>query len=182
VSETVRTFDPDRRLEIILGDITEQTVDAIGNAANEALRGGGGVDGAIHRAAGPGLLAELRERYPHGTPTGSAVATDAHSLPARWVLHAVGPIWRGGEHLEEQLLADAYRSCLRLADELGATSVAFPAISMGIYGYPGPDGARVALETVAEHLRGQTGIRLVRFVLFSEETHDLFADALAALD
>ncbi|HEX7171955.1 MAG TPA: O-acetyl-ADP-ribose deacetylase [Candidatus Limnocylindria bacterium] len=181
MSETVHTLDADRRIEIVLGDITDQAVDAIGNAANEALRGGGGVDGAIHRAAGPGLLAELRERYPHGTPTGTAVATDGHDLPARWVLHAVGPIWRGGDHGEEQLLADAYRSCLRLADQLGATSVAFPAISMGIYGYPGPEGARVALRTVAEHVGGRTSILLVRFVLFSDETFDLFADALAAL-
>jgi O-acetyl-ADP-ribose deacetylase (regulator of RNase III) len=181
VSETVRTFGADRRLEIVLGDITDQAVDAIGNAANEALRGGGGVDGAIHRAAGPGLLAELREGYPGGTPTGTAVATKAHDLPARWVLHAVGPIWRGGDHGEEQLLADAYRSCLRLADELGAASVAFPAISMGIYGYPGPEGAAIGVRTVAEHLQGDTSLELARFVLFSEETHDLFADALAAI-
>ena len=168
-------------MELVLGDITEQPVDAIANAANEALRGGGGVDGAIHRAAGPGLLAELRERYPSGTPTGTAVATGGHDLPARWVLHAVGPVWRGGDHGEEQLLADAYRSCLRLADELGATSVAFPAISMGIYGYPGPEGAAIGVRTVAEHLRGETSLKLARFVLFSEETYDLFADALAAL-
>ncbi len=181
MSETVRSFAPDRRLEIVRGDITEQAVDAIANAANDALRGGGGVDGAIHRAAGPGLLAELRERYPRGTPTGTAVATNGHDLPARWVLHAVGPVWRGGAHGEEQQLRDAYRSCLRLADELGATSVAFPAISMGIYGYPGTDGARVAVSTVSDHLRGDTGISLARFVLFSRETHDLFADALAAL-
>jgi O-acetyl-ADP-ribose deacetylase (regulator of RNase III) len=171
----------ERRLELARGDITAETVDAIGNAANEALRGGGGVDGAIHRAAGPGLLAELRERYPDGTPTGTAVATAGHDLPARWVLHAVGPIWRGGDQGERDLLAGAYRSCLRLADELGARSVAFPAISMGIYGYPGPEGARVAIDTVAEHLRGDTGVELVRFVLFSEETYNLFADALAEL-
>jgi O-acetyl-ADP-ribose deacetylase len=170
-----------RHLEIARGDITTERVDAIGNAANAALRGGGGVDGAIHRAAGPGLLAELRERYPDGTQTGTAVATDGHDLPARWVLHAVGPIWRGGEHGEPELLAGAYRSCLRLADELGARSIAFPAISMGIYGYPGPDGARVALSTVAEHLRGETSVELVRFVLFSEETYDLFAAALGEM-
>ncbi len=168
-----------RTLEIARGDITSQTVDAVGNAANSALRGGGGVDGAIHRAAGPGLLAELRRRYPDGTPTGTAVATCGHDLPARWVLHAVGPVWRGGSHDEEALLAGAYRSCLRLADELGARSIAFPAISMGIYGYPGPDGARVAVRTVVEHLRGETSLELARFVLFSAETYDLFADALA---
>ena len=168
----------DRRLEITRGDITREPVDAIANAANEGLRGGGGVDGAIHRAAGPELLRELRERYPDGTPTGTAVATDAYGLPARWVLHAVGPVWRGGGHGERELLAGAYRSCLRLADELEARSVAFPAISMGIYGYPGPEGAAVAVETVANCLTGETQLQLVRFVLFSEETHDLFADAL----
>jgi O-acetyl-ADP-ribose deacetylase len=168
-------------IQLVLGDITEERVDAIANAANEALRGGGGVDGAIHRAAGPGLLEELRRRYPEGTPTGTAVATEAHDLPARWVLHAVGPVWRGGDHGEETLLADVYRSCMLLADELGARSVAFPAISMGIYGYPPPDGARVAVRTVAEQLRGETGIEVARFVLFSDETYQLFADALAEL-
>jgi len=167
------------RLEITRGDITTERVDAIGNAANEALRGGGGVDGAIHRAAGPNLLAELRERYPDGTPTGSAVATGGHDLPARWILHAVGPVWRGGDHDEESLLAGAYGSSLRLADELGARSVAFPAISMGIYGYPPPEGARVAVTAVTEHLAGDTGLNLVRFVLFSDDTYDLFAAALA---
>ena len=168
----------DRRLEITRGDITRESVDAIANAANSALRGGGGVDGAVHRAAGPGLLHELRDRYPEGTPTGTAVATDAYGLPARRVLHAVGPVWRGGGHGERELLAGAYRSSLVLADELGARSVAFPAISMGIYGYPGTEGARVAVDTVAAHLRGDTRLDLVRFVLFSEETYDLFADAL----
>ena len=170
-----------RRLELTRGDITTERVDAIANAANESLRGGGGVDGAIHRAAGPGLLEELRRQHPDGTPTGTAVATDAYDLPARWVLHAVGPIWRGGGHGEPELLAGAYRSCLQLADGLGARSVAFPAISMGIYGYPPPDGARVAVRTVAEHLVAETGVALVRFVLFSEDTFDLFADALNEL-
>jgi O-acetyl-ADP-ribose deacetylase (regulator of RNase III) len=170
-----------RRLEITRGDITQERTDAIANAANEALRGGGGVDGAIHRAAGPGLLEELRQRFPHGTPTGTAVATEAHGLPSRWVLHAVGPVWRGGDQGEPELLADAYRSCLRLADELGARSVAFPAISMGIYGYPTAEGARVALRTVREHLAGDAGPELVRFVLFSDETFDHFADALGEL-
>lgn len=170
-----------RRLELVRGDITKEAVDAIANAANEALRGGGGVDGAIHHAAGPRLLEELRRRYPDGTPTGTAVATEGYDLPARWILHAVGPVWRGGAHGEEELLVGAYRSCLRLADELGARTIAFPAISMGIYGYPPPDGARVAVRTVAEHLNGTTQITLARFVLFSEETHDLFADALTEL-
>lgn len=170
------------RLQLARGDITSERVDCIANAANEALRGGGGVDGAIHRAAGPGLLQELRRRYPEGTPTGTAVATDAYDLPARWVLHAVGPIWRGGTHGEPELLAGAYRSCLRLADELGARSVAFPAISMGIYGYPPHPGARVAINTVAEHLGGATSVEVARFVLFSEETYERFAGALAELE
>lgn len=168
-----------RRLQLALGDITAERVDAIANAANEALRGGGGVDGAIHRAAGPGLLEELRHRYPDGTPTGTAVATDAHDLPAKWVLHAVGPVWRGGTHGEPEQLAGAYRSCLVLADEVGARSVAFPAISMGIYGYPPHAGARVALNTVADYLRGTTGVEVVRFVLFSEDTYERFAGAIA---
>jgi O-acetyl-ADP-ribose deacetylase (regulator of RNase III) len=169
-----------RVLELVRGDITRQRVDAIANAANAALRGGGGVDGAIHRAAGPDLLAELRRRYPDGTPTGTAVATDAHALPARWVLHAVGPVWRGGGHDERALLADAYRSCLRLADELGARSVALPAISMGIYAFPGDEGARIAVTTVREHLGGATGVDVARFVLFSDETYRLFEAALQA--
>ena len=166
-------------IELVEGDITEQAVDAIANAANEALRGGGGVDGAIHRAAGPGLLDELRRRYPDGTPTGTAVVTEAHRLPARWVIHAVGPIWRGGGHGEEELLTGAYRSSLRLADELGARSIAFPAISMGIYGYPPHLASRAALRTVADHLAGGTTLAVVRFVLFSEESLGRFADALA---
>ena len=169
-----------RRIELVHGDITTERLDAVANAANEALRGGGGVDGAIHRAAGPGMLEELEARYPDGTPTGSAVATAGHGLPARWVLHAVGPIWQGGEHGEEALLDAAYRSCLRLAEELGARTVGFPAISMGIYGYPAEDGARVAVNAVADHLHGDTEIELVRFVLFSDETYGHFADAVAA--
>ena len=170
-----------RRIELAHGDITTERLDAIANAANEALRGGGGVDGAVHRAAGPGLLEELTRRYPDGTPTGTAAATEGHDLPARWILHAVGPVWKGGEHGEEAMLYGAYRSCLRLADELGARSVGFPAISMGIYGYPADEGARVAVRAVADHLRGETGIELVRFVLFSDETYDHFSAALGTL-
>lgn len=167
-----------RRIELVRGDIRTERVDAIGNAANSALRGGGGVDGAIHRAAGPGLLAELIRRYPDGTPTGTAVATGGHDLPARWILHAVGPVWQGGSHGEAELLRGAYRSALALADELGAASVAFPAISMGIYGYPPEEGASVALGAVHEHLAGGSVVQLVRFVLFSEDTFEVFAAAL----
>ncbi len=167
-----------RRLELVQGDITAQRADAIVNAANTALAGGGGVDGAIHDAAGPALMAELRARYPSGTPTGSAVATGAGQMAARWVLHAVGPRWRDGAHGEADLLASAYRACLGLCAELGARSVAFPAISMGIYGYPPREGAQIALRTVGEHLRTQTSIELVRFVLYSAETFRIFSDAL----
>jgi O-acetyl-ADP-ribose deacetylase len=171
-----------RRLELQTGDITRQKVDAIANAANSGLRGGGGVDGAIHRAAGPTLLDELVQRYPNGTPTGTAVQTRGHRLPARWVLHAVGPVWRGGGRGEAEHLAAAYRSCLALCDQLGARSVAFPAISMGIYGYPGSEGARIAVRTAAEHLQTETSLEFVRFVLFSDETRALFDAAVAAME
>jgi O-acetyl-ADP-ribose deacetylase (regulator of RNase III) len=170
----------ERVLELVIGDITSERVDAVGNAANAGLRGGGGVDGAIHVAAGPALLDELRRTYPGGTPTGSAVATGGHDLPARWVFHAVGPVWHGGSRDEERLLAEAYRSCLRLADEHGARSLALPAISMGIYGYPPDGGARVAVRTVADHLAGETTLELVRFVL-RDATVAPFSAALAAL-
>ena len=157
------------RLELIEGDITQQAVDAIGNAANERLRGGGGVDGAIHRAAGPALLEELKGRYRDGTPTGTAVATEGHALPARWVIHAVGPIWRGGGHGEAEQLAGAYRSSLAVAGDLGARTLALPAISMGIYGYPAAEASAIAVATVAEHLHltseSEDGLELVRFVL-----------------
>ncbi len=171
-----------RRLELVTGDITTQRVDAIANAANAALRGGGGVDGTIHRAAGPALLEELRNRYPHGTRTGTAVETAGHRLPAHWILHAVGPVWRGGNHGEAEQLAGAYRSCLALCDTLGARSVAFPAISMGIYAFPGEAGARIAIDAVAAHLAGPTTIELARFVLYSDDTYGLFADALRSLN
>jgi O-acetyl-ADP-ribose deacetylase len=182
VSTTVaaRTFGK-RRLELVVGDITAQQVDAIGNAANGALRGGGGVDGAIHRAAGPGMMEELRRGHPDGTSTGTAVATSGHALPARWVFHAVGPVWRGGGHGEAELLASAYRSCLRLADERACSSLALPAISMGIYGYPADEGARIAVTTVAGHLRGETTLELVRFAL-RDATIAPFSSALEALD
>ena len=169
-----------RRLELVIGDITAEHVDAIGNAANASLSGGGGVDGAIHRAAGSGLMAELRDKHPGGTPTGTAVATGGHDLHATWVLHAVGPVWRGGSHGEPEQLAAAYRSCLRLCDELGATSLALPGISLGIYGYPLEAGARIGVETVAAHLRGETTLELVRFVL-RPDTYPAFVEALAAL-
>jgi O-acetyl-ADP-ribose deacetylase (regulator of RNase III) len=169
-----------RTLELVIGDITAERVDAIGNAANERLRGGGGVDGAIHAAAGPGLLDELRRRYPDGTPTGTAIETAGHELPARWVIHAVGPVWRGGEAGEAELLAGAYRSSVRLADGLGARSLALPAISMGVYGYPADEAATIALRTVTDELAEASAPELVRFVL-RPATWDAFAAALAAL-
>jgi O-acetyl-ADP-ribose deacetylase (regulator of RNase III) len=137
------------------------------------------VDGAIHAAAGPGLMAELRQRHPDGIPTGSAVASDGHDLPARWVIHAVGPVWHGGRQGEAEQLAAAYRSTLAVADELGARTLALPAISLGVYGYPLDEGARIAVDTVAEHLGGRTGLELVRFVL-RHQTWDAFVRALDA--
>jgi O-acetyl-ADP-ribose deacetylase (regulator of RNase III) len=169
------------RLELIQGDITAQEVDAIVNAANSALAGGGGVDGAIHRAAGPVLMQQTRERYPEGCPTGHAVATDAGRLKARFVFHAVGPVWRGGGTGEPTLLASAYRRCLELAAEQNCSSVAFPAISTGVYGYPKDLAAETSLTTAREFLleRGQPA--LVRFVLFDAGTFGAFARVLEAI-
>jgi len=170
-----------RALAIVRGDITRFLTDAIVNAANSALAGGGGVDGAIHRAGGPTIMAELRERYPDGCPTGSAVATGAGDLPAHWVFHAVGPRWAGGGSGEADLLASAYRASLHLADEREVRRIAFPAISLGIYGYPLAEGAALAVRTVAEHLLGPTTVERATFVLFSEQTFEAFAAALAEM-
>lgn len=156
----------DSILELVQGDITEQDVDAIVNAANSGLRGGGGVDGAIHRAGGPTIMEQCREIG--GCPTGSAVITGGGRLPARHVIHAVGPRWRGGDAGEKDLLAGAYRASLEVAAKNGCRDVAFPSISTGIYGYPIEQAARVALATVVEFLREQRGaVELVRFVLFT---------------
>jgi O-acetyl-ADP-ribose deacetylase len=167
-------------LSLVLGDITRQTVDAIVNAANSSLLGGGGVDGAIHRRGGPAILAECRalraSRLGSGLPTGQAVATTAGELPACWVIHAVGPVYAKGED-RSQLLASAYRASLRVADELGAASIAFPAISAGSYGWPLDDAARIAVSAV---LQTPTQVADVRFVLFSQPVYDEFAAALAA--
>jgi O-acetyl-ADP-ribose deacetylase (regulator of RNase III) len=171
----------DRVLAIVQGDITRFAADAIVNAANSALAGGGGVDGAIHRGGGPSIMAELRTTYPDGCATGGAVITGAGDLPARWVVHAVGPRWGGGSHGEADLLASAYRASLRLAHEKNVVSIALPAISLGIYGYPLADGAAIAVRTVADHLAGPTTIERATFVLFSEPTFRVFAEALARL-
>ncbi|MFI9100180.1 O-acetyl-ADP-ribose deacetylase [Streptomyces fildesensis] len=157
-----------------LGDITGQHVDAIVNAANSSLLGGGGVDGAIHRKGGPEILAECRalraSQYGKGLATGRAVATTAGRLPARWVIHTVGPVWSPDEDRSD-LLASCYRESLRVADELGACTVAFPAISTGVYGWPMDDGARIALATVGA---AETAVTEARFVLFDQGAYDVF--------
>lgn len=163
-------------ITLVRGDITEQDVDAVVNAANSSLLGGGGVDGAIHRRGGPEILEECRRlrasHYGKGLPTGRAVATTAGRLPAQWVIHTVGPVHSRSEDRSEQL-ASCYRESLRVADELGARTVAFPAISTGIYGWPMDDGARIATETVRN--TGTTSVEEVRFVLFDEPAYDAFA-------
>ena len=153
----------------VRGDITEEAVDAVVNAANSSLLGGGGVDGAIHRRGGPAILAACRELragpYLRGLPTGQAVATTAGALPARWVIHTVGPVYSRREDRSE-LLSSCYRESLRVADELGAATVAFPAVSAGIYDWPMDDAARIAVSTVRETA---TAVTEARFVLFSDE-------------
>ena len=151
-------------LELVQGDITQQDVDAIVNAANESLLGGGGVDGAIHRAAGPKLLAECRTL--NGCETGSAKITRGYNLKARHVIHAVGPIYHDGKRGEPALLASAYRTCLELASQNQCASIAFPAISTGVYGYPMEDAARVAFRIIVEYLEQHPEIKLVRYVLY----------------
>ncbi|WP_433178407.1 O-acetyl-ADP-ribose deacetylase [Actinoallomurus sp. CA-150999] len=166
-------------ITLVQGDITEQEVDAIVNAANSSLLGGGGVDGAIHRRGGPEILAACRDlrasQYGKGLPTGQAVATTAGRLPARWVIHTVGPVYSRSEDRSE-LLASCYRESLRVADELGAATVAFPAVSAGIYGWPLDDAARVAIGTVRAT---PSRVEEARFVLFTADVHEAFARALA---
>jgi len=168
-------------IHLVTGDITRIPADAIVNAANSALAGGGGVDGAIHRAGGPAIMADLERRYGRGRhcPTGSAVISEAGHLPAMWVIHAVGPIWRGGGSGEPDLLASAYRRSLRFAAELGATSVSLPSISTGVYSYPLEQAAPIAIDTVRDVLANEPGsIERVTFVLFSQDTYDVFEAAL----
>jgi O-acetyl-ADP-ribose deacetylase len=164
------------RIELVQGDITKQEVDAIVNAANESLLGGGGVDGAIHRAGGPAILEECRRLG--GCATGDAKATTAGDLAARHVIHTVGPVWRGGDQGEAELLASCHRRALEVADELGSRTVAFPAISTGVYGYPVDQAARVALEATRDELAKHPGIDEVRFVLFSDEHLEAFRQHL----
>jgi O-acetyl-ADP-ribose deacetylase (regulator of RNase III) len=163
-------------IELALGDITEQAVDAIVNAANETLLGGGGVDGAIHRAGGPAILAECR--LLGGCATGDAKATTAGRLPARHVVHTVGPVWQGGASGEPALLASCHRRSLEVAAALGCRTVAFPAISTGIYGYPVAEAAQVAIVATRSALAELPEIELVRFVLFGDAAQAAFAAAL----
>lgn len=165
---------------LMSGDITRVPADAIVNAANSAFSHGGGVDGALRSAGGPELSGEMRRRYPMGTPTGTAVSTGAYQLPARWVIHAVGPVWGHGGQDKIDLLASAYAGALREADILGARSVSLPAISAGTFGFPIDVAATVALRTVVAHLEGETGIELVTFVLRGDAL-DAFRRRLATL-
>ena len=159
-----------RRVDAVRGDITKQSTDAIVNAANSSLLGGGGVDGAIHHAAGPGLLEECRRLG--GCPTGEARVTGGHRLPARWVIHTVGPVWRGGGHGEAELLASCYRASLEAAASVGAQSVAFPCISTGVYGYPKDAAARIAVSSVLSFDAAE--FDHVRFVTFSDDDLDRY--------
>lgn len=168
------------RIEIVQGDITKQQVDAIANAANTTLLGGGGVDGAIHRAAGPELLAECRTL--HGCPTGEAKITRGYRLPAKYVLHTPGPVWHGGQNDEEELLASCYLSCLCLASEHGCRTVAFPSISTGVYHFPLEKASRIAIGTIAVYLREHPEIELVRMVCFDARTKEYYDAALRALE
>jgi O-acetyl-ADP-ribose deacetylase len=163
-------------IELVEGDITVQDTDAIVNAANATLLGGGGVDGAIHRAGGPAILAECRALG--GCPTGEARMTGAGHLKAKNVIHTVGPVYRDGRHGEAELLASAYESSLDLARGAGLRSVSFPSISTGAYGYPINDAARIALRTVRDYLETRPGIELVRFVLFGRNDYEVYSAAL----
>lgn len=173
-----------RQLELVLGDIAVQQVDAIVNAANSRLAGGGGVDGAIHRAGGPAIMEETDRRYPEGCPTGSAVISGAGRLAAKYVIHAVGPVWSGGGRGEEGHLASAYRTALELAVGHGCRSVALPALSTGAYRYPVEAAAQVAVDVAADSLRRSeegSSLEVVRFVLFSDGVLTAFEAAVQRL-
>ena len=170
-----------RTIELRQGDITLQEVDAVVNAANSSLAGGGGVDGAIHRRGGPGIMAETNAKYPDGCPPGSAVVSGGGDLSARYVIHAVGPVWSGGNRGEAETLAAAYRRCLELAVEHDCHSIAFPALSTGAYRYPIDQAARVALSTAIDFIKDKAKPDLVCFVLFDAGAYGAFAAALEEL-
>jgi O-acetyl-ADP-ribose deacetylase (regulator of RNase III) len=163
-------------IELCQGDITKQEVDAIVNAANSRLAGGGGVDGAIHRAGGPAIMAECRKIG--GCPTGSAVITTGGNLPARHVIHTVGPVYRDGKSDEPELLKNAYLNSLKAAEKTGIKTIAFPSISTGVYGYPIKDASKIALSTVIDYLKGETGIEHAVFVLFSAQDFETYTKTL----
>lgn len=166
------------RVELVQGDITRQAVDAIVNAANSELAGGGGVDGAIHRAAGPTVMQETRTRFPLGCPPGDAVATAAGNLPVKYIFHAVGPIWRGGQHREHELLRSCFQRCLELAIKHNCQSIAFPAISTGVYGFPVDLAAENSLDVIRRFLDGHDQPLVVRMVLFDGGFYAAFARVL----
>jgi O-acetyl-ADP-ribose deacetylase (regulator of RNase III) len=166
----------DGYIELVQGDITRQEVDAIVNAANNGLRGGGGVDGAIHRVAGPELDEACRRIG--WCPTGEARITPGFRLPSTWVIHTVGPVWQGGGHDEDRLLASCYRSSMSLADTNGVRSIAFPSISTGVYGFPVKRAARIAIETLRDMAQAYPRVRLIRMVLFGDDTYEAYRDEL----
>jgi len=170
------------RIRLLRGDITKIAVDAIVNAANSGLRGGGGVDGAIHRAGGPAIMRELNELRPKdGLPTGQAIATTAGNLPAKFVFHAVGPIWSGGADGEAEFLASCYRTCLAMAEDRAVKVISFPSISTGIYGYPVTEAARLAVAAIRQYFEAtpESSINEVLLVLFDNTTFDAYAKASA---
>jgi len=170
-------------IEIVRGSVVDQDVDAVVNAANTAMRGGGGVDGAIHRAAGKGLLAELQRVAPNGAKTGAAVLTGGHNLEQPYILHTPGPVWRGGRSGEADKLASSYRSCLEKAEEKGLKSIAFCSISTGVYGYPLPLAAPLALKTVGEYLKARpdTSLERIVFAMYQAPEFQAFTQAWDAL-
>ena len=168
-------------IAVVRGSVTDQDVDAIVNAANTSMRGGGGIDGRIHRAAGPRLMEELMRVAPHGAKTGVVVVTGAHKLPQKYILHVAGPVWNGGKSGEAEKLANSYRGCLEAADKLGLTSIAYCSISTGVYRYPLDAAAEVCISTIEDYLQShpETTLRRVVLAMFGADEFDVFTQALA---